>query len=284
MQRAPVFTAILSVLVSAGGATTAVAAAQRPRQVYDPPPPGLVVSTVNIDRNDSVRRRIYADYGAVFAARDGVVPPPTVIFTTLDEVETWQDGLDVRAERIGKFRIELQAPAMKALLAARDEARARGLDVTPRGADAARRGYEDTVRLWRSRVEPALKHWVANGRLTAAEAARVRALSPAAQVPEVLELEKRGIWFSTDFSKSILYSVAAPGTSQHLSLLALDVAEFDDANVRAVLARHGWYQTVVSDLPHFTYLGVEERALPSLGLKRVVSHDRPFWVPDPDRR
>ena len=63
-------------------------------------------------------------------------------------------------------------------------------------------------------------------------------------------------------------------------MLAFDVAEFDDERVRAVLARHGWHQTVTSDLPHFTYLGVTESELQGLGLKRSVHADRVFWVPD----
>jgi hypothetical protein len=37
---------------------------------------------------------------------------------------------------------------------------------------------------------------------------------------------------------------------------------------------------VRSDLPHFTYLGVEEHLLPSLGLKMVRSGGRVFWIPD----
>lgn len=173
---------------------------------------------------------------------------------------------------------------MDALLAARGEARTKKLDITPRGADAARRSYADTVRLWTSRVEPALDHWVAKRRLPATEAARIRRLSPVDQISEVLGLEAQGIYFSTDFSKSILYSVAAPGTSQHLSMLALDVAEFENPSVRTILSRHGWFQTVASDLPHFTYLGVDESELTSLGLKRVVSSGRPFWVPDLDHK
>ena len=104
--------------------------------------------------------------------------------------------------------------------------------------------------------------------------------APHEQVPIVLGLEGRGLWFSTDFSKSILYSVAAPGTSQHLSMLALDVAEFENPAVREILARHGWFQTVQTDLPHFTYLGVAESELPALGLKRVTASRRAFWVPD----
>ena len=63
-------------------------------------------------------------------------------------------------------------------------------------------------------------------------------------------------------------------------MLALDVKEFENARVRSTLAKHGWYQTVTSDLPHFTYLGVEESELSRLGLKQVTNSGRVFWVPD----
>lgn len=240
----------------------------------------MISDKIAFDRSDPVQARVLADYGAVFVTK--ATPPPAVLFSNGREVASWQESVPVRGERLGRATIELQTPAMEALVAARDEARAKGLDVTARGADAGRRSYEDTVKLWLSRVEPALKHWVARGRLAAAEADRIRRLAPHEQVPEVLALEAKGLYFSTDFSKSILYSVAAPGTSQHLSMLALDVAEFENAAVRAILARHGWFQTVVSDLPHFTYLGVPESDLPALGLKRVTSGGRVFWVPNLD--
>ena len=93
-------------------------------------------------------------------------------------------------------------------------------------------------------------------------------------------MEAEGIYFAKDLSKSVIYSVAPPGASQHLSLLALDVAEFNDPNVRRILSKHRWYQTVVSDLPHFTFLGISEDELPKLGLKIVTNDDREFWIPD----
>jgi hypothetical protein len=244
----------------------------------------MLASKIGVDPKDPVQQRIFAEYGAVFVTGNGAVPPPRLVFTTADEVRTWQDEVPTRREQLGRFTIELQAPAMDALLAARAEARAKRLDITPRGSDAARRSYEDTVKLWRSRVEPALDHWVGRDRLAVSERDRIRRLAPHAQVPEVLGLEGRGLWFSTDFSKSILYSVAAPGTSQHLSMLALDVAEFESAAVRELLSRHGWFQTVQTDLPHFTYLGVAEEELPRLGLKRITSGHRTFWIPDIDAR
>src|SRR5882762_1676604 len=100
------------------------------------------------------------------------------------------------------------------------------------------------------------------------------------QVAEVLELEHSGIYFSKDLSKSILYSIAAPGTSQHIAMLAFDVNEFDNPRVREILAKHGWFQTVLSDLPHFTFLGLKEKDLPKHGLKRMEVDGQTFWIPN----
>jgi hypothetical protein len=177
--------------------------------------------------------------------------------------------------------VELQPAAMKALLKARATARAEGLDITPRdGAEGARRSYADTVRLWNSRFLPALDHWTKMQRLSSEEADRLRGLQVHEQVAEVLELEKQGIFFSKDLSKSVLYSIAAPGTSQHIAMLAFDINEFLNPRVRAILAEHGWFQTVLSDLPHFTFLGLSEAELPGRGLKSVDVDGQKFWIPD----
>ena len=183
-------------------------------------------------------------------------------------------------DTVGGIKVELQERAMQSLREAIAEARNSGLTITPRGEDAAKRTYDDTVTLWASRVAPGLEHWLGASRISPAEARRIQDLSPFEQVPEIFKLEDEGIFFSKDLSKPIIYSVAPPGASQHLSMLALDVSEYDDPNVREILARHGWFQTVVSDLPHFTYLGVTEGELPMLGLKEVRSDDRVFWIPD----
>jgi hypothetical protein len=63
-------------------------------------------------------------------------------------------------------------------------------------------------------------------------------------------------------------------------MLALDIREHDHVKIRAALARHGWFQTVVADLAHFTYLGCREEELPTLGLKKVTRGQRVYWVPD----
>jgi hypothetical protein len=236
---------------------------------------------VMCDGRDPVARRILNEYGAVFVAEGSVLPPPVCIFAGAEQVETFQTASGVSALDIGGVSIELQPAAMRALVAARAEAHAAGLDITPRdGAESARRGYADTIRLWNSRLLPALEYWRGQGRLTTEEAERVRQLPVREQVGAVLELERRGIYFSKDFSKSILYSVAAPGASQHLSLLAFDVSEYGDPRVRAALARHGWFRTVRNDHPHFTYLGLSEAQLPSRGLRKLNTPDGEFWVPN----
>ncbi len=229
---------------------------------------------------DPVERRLLSEYGSVFVARGGASPPSRIVFRDQPEVAAFQSTLDSAKIALGPFVMELQAAAVAALQAAADEAGSKGLSITPRGVDSGKRSYDETVALWNSRVEPALIHWVAREKISNVEADRIAAMSPFDQVPIVLGLEETGIYFAKDLSKSILYSVAPPGTSQHLSMLALDVTEFNDRSVCEILGRHGWFQTVVSDLPHFTFLGMNETDLPSVGLKKVDSGDRHFWVPD----
>jgi hypothetical protein len=233
-----------------------------------------------VQPTDDVGRKMLKEYGAVFVARGGATPPKTVIFKDEAEVSAFQNGLQKAKESIGGFSMELQSAAMQGLKNAIAEAKQSGLNITPRGADSARRTYNETVKLWASRVDPGLKHWVGKGKLSQADASRIKSLSPFQQVPEIFKLEAQGMFFAKDLSKSIIYSVAPPGTSQHLSMLALDVKENDNAKVRDILAKHGWFQTVVSDLPHFTFLGVAESELSNLGLKKVSDGGRSFWLPN----
>lgn len=233
------------------------------------------------DTSDPVERRVLEDYGAMFLADSRVLPPPVCMFTSEQDVEAFQEQADPTPATIGGARIELQPAAMEALIAAREEARAMSLDITPRGGEeAARRNYDDTLRLWNTRFLPALVYWNKKGRLSREQVEHLRGLPLRDQVREVLELEKTGIYFSKDLSKSILYSIAAPGTSQHIAMLALDVDQFADERVRRILARHGWFQTVKSDLPHFTYLGLEEKELSRRGLRAVVVGKQLFWIPN----
>ena len=229
---------------------------------------------------DTVGRRILKEYGALFVARGGAMPPNRVIFKSEAEVAAFQNGLQKSQENIGGFDVELQTAAMKRLRDAIGEAVRNNLKITPRGADSARRDYAATVELWASRVNPGLTNYVSKGKLPPSEADRIKVLSPFEQVSEIFKLESQGLFFSKDLSKSIVYSVAPPGTSQHLSMLALDVGEHENPKVREILAAHGWFQTVVSDLPHFTFLGVSENELFGLGLKKVTDGGRTFYVPN----
>lgn len=234
--------------------------------------------------DDRVARRVLHDYGAMFVGADSILPPPWCVFTSEDQVTRFQNEARLTAAAFGDAVIELQPAAMSALLQARGAARAEGLEISPRdGAEAARRSYADTVRLWNSRFLPALDHWTSVQRLSEQDAERLRSLPIHEQVPEVLELETEGIFFSKDLSKSVLYSIAAPGTSQHIAMLAFDANEFLDPRVRDLLAQHGWFQTVLSDLPHFTFLGLSEAELPDRGLKSVEVEGQTFWIPDVGR-
>ena len=223
---------------------------------------------------DDLNARLLLEYGAVLKAQNGVVLPPSAMFSSDEQVVRWQAKLETsRGDYV------LQTAAAEALNAARIDARAQGLDITPRDTDAAARDYAYTVKLWMSRVNPGLNHWVKKGRLDSSEAEPIRVLSSPEQTVAILQLEEQGMFFNKDFSKSILGSVAPPGASQHLALLAFDVKEHQDPRVREILAWHGWYQTVQRDEPHFTYLGVSSSELPSLGLMRITTGGRQYWIP-----
>lgn len=235
------------------------------------------------NEQDDVQLRILNEYGSVFVTAEGVEPPPSCMFTSAQAVNAFQQRIFKAGEEIAGTGIELQTVAMQQLLKARAKAIQKGLDITPRGgSEAARRSFEDTLRLWKSRFEPACEHWKQQGRLTEEQIQKLKSYGIKEQVREVLELEKQGIYFNTWFNNSILYSVAAPGSSQHLSMLALDVKEFENEEVRKILAKHGWFRTVQNDTPHFTYLGHKENDLKKMGLKKVETRDGEFWIPDVD--
>ncbi len=229
---------------------------------------------------DSFGMRILKEYGAMFVGKGERVVPKNVIFRDEKDVADFQNTLSISREKIGRFEIELQTAAMNALKNAVAEAAAKNLKITTRDYDAGRRSYGETVGLWFSRVEPALDFWTSNGKLSVFDADRLRKISLSEQIAEIFKLEEQGIYFSKDLSKPIMYSVAPPGTSQHLSMLAVDINEYNSPAIQQIMARNGWHQTVISDLPHFTYLGAVESELPALGLKKVSSGGRFYWIPN----
>ena len=230
---------------------------------------------------DSVENRVFREYGAIFVADDKVSFPPKCIFQSEDDVKFYQVKANPQTRNISGVQITLQQPAMEALLKAIQEAAKKNLRISPRGGSlAAERSFEDTVRLWNSRFYPGLNYWVGRRKISRREAVNAVALPIQEQVARVLDWESKGLFFSKNLKKSILFSVAAPGASQHNFLLALDVEQFANKAVRKILADNGWFQTVLSDLPHFTYLGVKDTELPTLGLKEVPHGNQIFWIPN----
>ncbi len=230
-----------------------------------------------------VEARLFNEYGAVFVTR--ATPPPLINFEDEAAVDRFQATLQISRATLGEFEIELQQEAMDTLVLAASEIAREGGTLTPRASDSGRRSYSDTIGLWNRNITRGLDHWSELGRITSDQAHRIRDLNPVEQVSVILELEdSEQIYFGTFFDKSILYSVAAPGASQHLSLLAFDVSEFQSQAVERSLNRHGWFRSVAYDFPHFTYLGHDEESLPSLGLTQIMrvynSCEYMFWVPD----
>ncbi len=230
---------------------------------------------------DPVAKRVFAEYGAVYVSKDTVKFPPKCVFADQAEVEAFQSKTPSATYDFGGTTIELQSAAMKDMLEAIADAKKAGLNITPRGrSSAGKRSYEDTSRIWDSRFFPALAYWQKRGKISAADADAAKKMTTQDQVVQVMEWEKDSLWFNTNFSRTIFSSVAAPGTSQHLSMLAMDVTQFADARVRAILNKHGWFQTIANDTPHFTYLGYAEDELPKRGLRPEMSGGFKFWVPN----
>jgi len=230
--------------------------------------------------SDPVATRVLKEYGSLFIAASTIQVPAKCIFEDEADVSRFQTSIDMSSSKLGNAEISLQSAAMSDLLAAIQEASENRSRITPLdGAIAGTRSYADTVRLWNSRFYRALNYWEKKGRIAKSDADNARKLAPFSQVPQVVAWEAKGLYFSTNFSRSIFSSVAPPGTSQHLSGLAFDVAEYANSRVRAILNKHGWFQTVAADEPHFTYLGFPESELPKLGLILVTKNGYKFWVP-----
>ncbi len=245
----------------------------------------LAAMNLTIDKfcplDNILTKRILKDYGAVFVG-NGTFASPCYFQDEAVATEV-QNRLGFSSNMIGGVRIELQPRAMDALMQAVAQARSKGLMITPRGGSiAGRRSFAATVGLWNSRVVSGLQYWVNQRKITPEQAQTIPRLNIIDQVKLILELEDQGIYFSKNHLKSILFSVAAPGTSQHNLMLAFDVTQFANPRVRQILADNGWFQTVASDLPHFTYLGVSEGDLPSLGLRPVRVASQVFWIPQLD--
>lgn len=229
-----------------------------------------------------VEHRIIKEYGAVFLNSDvNALIPHRCLFANNSEVEAFQKRVQVDTKTIGNKTIKLQKAAMDALL----KAQAAGGTITPKGGNPAQRNYDTVSQSWNESVVAGANYWKvtpnkSGNKLSTDEAANLKLLTGEAQITKVFELEARGFNFHPDHQRSLVVYTAIPGASQHLLMLALDIVEFADKKVRAALGENGWFQTVFRDRPHFTYLGLKQTQLQSLGLKMEQFEGRDFWIPN----
>lgn len=230
--------------------------------------------------DDAVSSTVTRFYGATFVADPKLKLPAKAMFEKPADSRAYQKTIPIKRFYMGGYKVSLQAPAADALIAAQKEASATHLKITPVGDVASLRSYEDTSYIWHKYLDKGLAYWVSRKKITPAQARAILASPPKKQLSQVIALEQKGLYLHANHAHSILNLAAPPGSSQHISGLALDIEEHQNANVRAILNRHGWYQTVAHDFPHFIYLGRPVNELPQLGLTSIKSDGRQFWVPD----
>lgn len=234
------------------------------------------------DASNAVEKRIMKEYGAIFLNPDVAVKMPNRCrFKDEKEVSAFQGRVKIGKKNVGSVTIELQEAAMDALLKAVDK----GGKITPKGGNPARRSFAKVQTSWDSTVREGADYWKANAnakgkKLSAEEAKALKSMTGEAQIKRVVELEAQDFSFHSDRKRTIAVLTAIPGASQHLLMLALDVVEYTDKKVRDALNENGWFQTVFSDRPHFTYLGLKRGDLKGLGLKLEEFEKREFWIPD----
>ena len=226
-------------------------------------------------------RKIFTEYGAMFVASSTVQLPPSCYFADEASVAKFQSTLKTSSAVVDGAEITLQSPAMTSLLQIVDAAKQLNVRIIPLdGSIAGARTYSDTVTIWNSRYEPALSFWVNRSKITPDEAQQLALMSFEVKTERVIDFESQGLLFGTDRRSSIFSSTAPPGASQHLSLIAFDVAGRVTPLITAIFNANGWFQTVKGDLGHFTYLGVHEGELPKRGLRQVYLNGHRYWVPD----
>ncbi len=222
---------------------------------------------------DPVNRIVLETYGAIYVADPAVSVSPNCI-PTREELDAFYRSVKFETATLGRVSVTLQKPALDALRQVRTEAAALGLTVTPIGTRASLRDYDDTVEIWQRNLGNGIS--TASG-ISASQLRRLRSADARESIAAVLEVEGRGTLLGSGGGTSILHIAAPPGTSQHISGLSIDIAEHESDQVRALMSKHGFIQTIRSDFTHFTYLGQSDTA--SLGLVAVTVDGRVFFVP-----
>jgi len=179
-------------------------------------------------------------YGAAFInPADDVKLPPKLLFTNKEDTQEFQSQLTLE-KVVGTNNCYLQKSAAEALNKAKLQ---ENIPLkSGYGASDCTRSFATNLRFW---------HKYANNK--------------------TLEKVKQGK------ETAILGVVAPPGTSQHLWGLAIDLG-VNNPKQRKILNQNGWFQTVVKDVPHWTYLGVTTEDLPKLGFKNQVVQGITYWL------
>jgi hypothetical protein len=263
-----------------------------------------------------VNMKILEEYGAYFVAKD-IVPPPTCIFDNEGGVNDFlASSLNGKTKvvKIADKSFEFQSAAADSLVNEVFPALSRLnpkilpyqiprrysdvgdkeiLNLTANtfviiNADWAKRTYCNTLVNWKSRLDKMpdkklLKDLTLDlDDLTDSIKKKRINLTIGEELKTANQKRKSTSTYYGSRKNPIMRSVAIPGASQHLLLIAFDL-EIINADIIETLNNAGWYQTVPNDDRHFTYLGYKtEEDLKKNGLKRVEckKSEYKFWIPN----
>jgi hypothetical protein len=193
-----------------------------------------------IPQLDTFEYTLLRSYGAAFVnPSNDVKLPDKVLLTTEEETKEFQTQLTLE-KVVGTNDCYLQKAAADALNKAKTQ---QNIPLkSGYGKSDCTRNFATNLRFW---------HKYANHK--------------------TLEKVKEGK------ETAILGVVAPPGASQHLWGLAIDLG-VNNQKQRQVLNQNGWFQTVVKDVPHWTYLGIPPEDLPKFGFKNQVVQGITYWL------
>jgi D-alanyl-D-alanine dipeptidase len=193
-----------------------------------------------IPQPDTYEYTLLRAYGAVFVNQEPEIKlPPKVVFANEPETKQFQSTLTI-AQVNNTRNCYLQKAAAEALNKAK--AQVQIPLKSGYGASDCIRTFDTNLRFWRKYANNKTLERVREGEETA-----------------------------------ILGVVAPPGTSQHLWGLAIDLRITNKVQEQA-LNQNGWFRTVESDVPHWTYVGLSEEKLLEVGFKTKIVRGITYWV------
>ena len=188
---------------------------------------------------DTFEYTLLRSYGTVFINQEsGIKLPEKVILDNEIETQSFQDKISIELVN-GTEECYLQKPAAAALNKAKE---LENIPLKSGYAGDCLRNFATNLRFWNKYANRETLTQVKAGKET-----------------------------------KILGLVAPPGTSQHLWGLAIDLQILTPSQ-KQTLNENGWFQTVVNDLPHWTYLGWREEDLPKFGLQQKIIQGIKYWI------